>query len=75
MKRSNLMSDFVTEEQFLRARKILRKLMYQNTYSENNELPDFGIYNYDDRNEVIGVEGHKQLKINIPRFSVNEGDI
>jgi len=42
------MTNFVTDRQFRRARKIVRKLLYKNTMQVDQEYPnDFGHLNYD----------------------------
>ena len=69
------MTDFVTEKQFLRARKIIRRLMYKNTMEEPPSDMPYMNFGKNGNEPVIGVEGHKMLYIKIPSFRIEEGDL
>jgi len=69
------MTKFVTEKQFLRARKIIRRLMYKNTMENAPEDMPYLSFGGEGNQPVIGVEGHKMLYIEIPSFRVDKGDL
>lgn len=60
------MIDFVTEEQFLRARKILRKIAYRRTLDKKTGI--YGRFGRNFEDGYIDVEGHKVLKIYFTKF-------
>lgn len=63
---------FASAEQFERAGKIVRHLMYQNTLPQEEKSGKVPYFNYKGggTEPVIGVEGHKMVYISIPSFSV-----
>jgi len=71
------MGDFAAPRQFERAGKILRKLMYKNTMSQEDRPEDIPYFNYSSAGTepVIGVEGHQMVYIEIPQFRMYPDDV
>lgn len=70
-------NNFVTDKQFKRAGKILRKLMYKNTMKQEDRPEGLPYFNYKNAGSepTIGVEGHKMAYIEIKSFSVEPDHI
>jgi len=66
------MSDYATDEQFARAGRILRKLMYKNTLPSEETPENIPYFNYSGggTEPTIGVEGHNMVYIRIPVYRV-----
>lgn len=71
------MTDYATDEQFARAGRILRKLMYKNTMNPEERPESLPYFNYKSGGSepTIGVEGHNMVYIQIGSYMVKPEEI
>lgn len=71
------MTNYATPQQFSRAGKILRKLMYKNTLPQEEKPRNLPYFNYSGGGSEpsIGVEGRKMVYIQIQSYMIRPGDI
>lgn len=71
------MTNFATDEQFARAGRILRKLMYKNTMKPEEKPEGLPYFNYKGgaTEPTIGVEGHKMVYIQTGSYMVEPEEI
>jgi len=71
------MTNYATDEQFARAGRILRKLMYKNTMKQKEQPEGLPYFNYKSGGSepTIGVEGHNTVYIQIGSYMVKPEEI